>query len=119
MISYTRQDLECALRDVGIHSGNTVLLSVQLSPLGRLEEAKDRVSFLRIYADTLWQVLGPDGTLVVPNLQIYVPARPLLTGEALDVDLAMYIGSAAVQSIAWAVGLLAAASFIFRRRDFL
>jgi len=56
---------------------------------------------------------------VVPNLQIYVPARPLLTGEALDANLGAYIGMAAVQSLGWVLGLLALASFVFQRRDFL
>lgn len=56
---------------------------------------------------------------VVPNLQIYVPARPLLAGEVADVNLATYLGWAGVSSVAWAVGLLAVAAFIFNRRDFL
>ena len=56
---------------------------------------------------------------VVPNLQIYVPARPLLAGEVADVNLATYLGWAGITSVAWAVGLLAVAAFIFKRRDFL
>lgn len=56
---------------------------------------------------------------IVPNLHVYVPARPLLTGEALDANLPAYVGAAALQSVAWAIGLLAGAAFIFRRRDFL
>jgi hypothetical protein len=56
---------------------------------------------------------------VVPNLHLYVPARPLLTGEALDADLLRYIGMCAVQTFGWTLGLLAVASFIFQRRDFL
>jgi Cu-processing system permease protein len=56
---------------------------------------------------------------LLPNLHVYVPARPLLTGEALDAHVGSYLAMAAVQSAAWAVGLLACASFVFRRRDFL
>ena len=56
---------------------------------------------------------------VVPNMQIYVPARPLLAGEVLDPHLPTYLGWAAVTSLGWAVGLLAVAAFIFKRRDFL
>jgi ABC-type transport system involved in multi-copper enzyme maturation permease subunit len=55
---------------------------------------------------------------VVPNLQIFVPPRPLLTGEA-DVDLAAYLSWATVTGVAWAVGLLAVAAFLFKKRDFL
>jgi Cu-processing system permease protein len=56
---------------------------------------------------------------LLPNLHVYVPARPLLTGEALDANLRSYLAWALVQALAWVVGLLAAASFVFRRRDFL
>ena len=56
---------------------------------------------------------------VVPNLHVYVPSRTLLTGEAAEADLLYYLGMASVQSLAWAVGLLAVAAFIFQRRDFL
>jgi ABC-type transport system involved in multi-copper enzyme maturation permease subunit len=56
---------------------------------------------------------------VVPNLHVYVPARPLLTGEALDADLVRYVGMCAVQTFGWSLGLLAVASYVFQRRDFL
>lgn len=56
---------------------------------------------------------------VVPNLMLYVPPRSLLTGEATGVPLGEYLVLAALQAIAWSVGLLAVASLVFRRRDFL
>lgn len=56
---------------------------------------------------------------VVPNLMLYVPARPLLTGEAAGVALWPYVGSAALHSLGWALALLGLASFIFQRRDFI
>jgi Cu-processing system permease protein len=56
---------------------------------------------------------------VVPNLHVFVPPRPLLTGEAIDAHLASYLGMAALSALGWSVGLLAVASLIFRRRDFL
>jgi ABC-type transport system involved in multi-copper enzyme maturation permease subunit len=56
---------------------------------------------------------------VVPNLMAYVPPRPLLTGEAAGQPFWPYAGLAAVQSVAWTVGLLTLASLIFRKRDFL
>lgn len=55
---------------------------------------------------------------VVPNLQLYVPPRALLTGEALDAQTGRYLLLAAANALAWSAGLLAAASAIFRRRDF-
>src|SRR4029079_13724449 len=63
--------------------------------------------------------VGVEVSKVVPNLQMYVPPRPLLTGEAPDVNFASYMGMATLSGVAWAVGLLAVATFIFKKRDFL
>jgi ABC-type transport system involved in multi-copper enzyme maturation permease subunit len=56
---------------------------------------------------------------LVPNLMLYVPPRTLLTGEASGPSLGGYLGMAALHSLAWSVLLLACASILFRRRDFL
>jgi Cu-processing system permease protein len=56
---------------------------------------------------------------IVPNLMLYVPPRSLLTGEATGASLGEYLLLAVAQAVAWSVGLLAVASVIFRRRDFL
>ncbi len=56
---------------------------------------------------------------VVPNLMIYQPERPLLTGEAAGVELGPYLVMAALHAIAWTAVLLALSALIFRRRDFL
>jgi ABC-type transport system involved in multi-copper enzyme maturation permease subunit len=56
---------------------------------------------------------------VVPNLHVYVPPRPLLSGEAVGDPLSSYLAMATVMALAWIVGLLAVASFIFKKRDFL
>lgn len=55
---------------------------------------------------------------VVPNLHVYVPARPLLTGEGVNANLVGYLALTSVQTVGWMVGLLAVASFVFQRRDF-
>lgn len=56
---------------------------------------------------------------VFPNLMVYVPSRDLLTEEAVGASYVHYAGWAALQALAWTVGLLAVASLVFRRRDFL
>lgn len=56
---------------------------------------------------------------IVPNLMLYVPPRPLLTGEASGPSLTHYLALAVLHSLAWSVLLLALASALFRRRDFL
>jgi hypothetical protein len=63
--------------------------------------------------------LGVAVSKVWPNLQIYVPARPLLVGEVVDVNLASYVGMATVTSLGWSIGLLTVAVLIFNERDFL
>jgi ABC-type transport system involved in multi-copper enzyme maturation permease subunit len=65
------------------------------------------------------QALGQTLSKIVPNLMLYVPPRPLLTGEAGGTPLGEYVLLAAVHALAWSAGLLAVASLIFRRRDFL
>lgn len=56
---------------------------------------------------------------VVPNLHVYVPARPLLTGEAVGEAFAPYLGMAGLQALGWSVLLLIVAALIFNKRDFL
>jgi len=56
---------------------------------------------------------------VLPNLMLYVPERSLLTGESSGVPLWSYVGHAALHACSWALLLLALASLIFRRRDFI
>ncbi|MEN9580976.1 MAG: hypothetical protein RJA70_3985 [Pseudomonadota bacterium] len=56
---------------------------------------------------------------VVPNLMIYVPPRPLLTGETPEVLLSDYLVSAGLQSLGWSLGLLIVAGLVFQKRDFV
>jgi ABC-type transport system involved in multi-copper enzyme maturation permease subunit len=56
---------------------------------------------------------------IVPNLMLYVPPRPLLTGEAAGAELSSYLALASGHALAWSVFLLAVASAVFKKRDFL
>lgn len=56
---------------------------------------------------------------VVPNLQVFVPPRPILTGQASDVAFGNYLAHASLTALGWSVGMLAVAVIVFRRRDFL
>jgi hypothetical protein len=73
---------------------------------------------LRMFGATVRE-LGVWASRVVPNLMLYVPERPLLTGEASGTSLSSYALLALLHALGWITGLLAAASVIFRRRDFL
>ncbi|MET0595464.1 MAG: ABC transporter permease [Polyangiaceae bacterium] len=61
--------------------------------------------------------MGAGLAAVVPNLEVYVPPRPLLTGEALNTSLARHLELAGAQALAWSVALLVVSSLIFERRD--
>jgi hypothetical protein len=56
---------------------------------------------------------------VFPNLMVYVPPRPLLTGEAGGVVFSEYLALAGAQAALWTVGVLLVAGLVFRNRDFV
>jgi Cu-processing system permease protein len=95
----------------------TAVFTFALFIIGRSADTLARLP-VRVFGPFL-RDLGAAVSRVVPNLMLYVPPRPLLTGEAANVALWPYVGSAALHALAWAVVLLALASLIFRRRDFI
>ena len=95
----------------------TAVLTLGVFVVGRQAD-----SLSRLPAKLFGQFVHDVGVVlakIVPNLHVYVPARPLLTGESMDVALGPYLGMAALQSFGWTAGLLIAAIVIFQRRDFL
>jgi len=62
--------------------------------------------------------LGGAMAHVFPNLQIYVPPRPLLLGEVSGTSLPGFVASAAVHAVFYSGALLVCAALAFRRRDF-
>ena len=95
----------------------TAVLTFGVFLIGRTADTLARLP-TRLYG-ALVHDAGAALAKVVPNLMLYVPPRPLLTGEASDVSLWPYVGSAAIHALGWAVLLLAGASVIFQRRDFI
>ena len=95
----------------------TAVLTFGLFVIGRSADTLARLP-VRVFGP-FFHGLGEALSRVVPNLMLYVPPRPLLTGEAANVALWPYVGSAALHALGWAVVLLALASLIFRRRDFI
>jgi Cu-processing system permease protein len=55
---------------------------------------------------------------VVPNLHVYVPARPLLLGQVALQPVWPYVALAGVQAASYAAALLVVGALIFRKRDF-
>ena len=95
----------------------TAVFTFALFLIGRSADTLARLP-VRVFGPFL-RDLGGALSRVVPNLMLYVPPRPLLTGEAANVALWPYVAGATLHALAWAVVLLALASLIFRRRDFI
>ncbi len=95
----------------------TAIFTFAVFVVGRSADELGRLP-VRVFGPAI-HGLGVALSKVVPNLMLYVPARPLLTGEASDVALWPYVGRAALYALAWALVLLSSASVIFRRRDFI
>lgn len=95
----------------------SALLTLMVFIIGRNADALARFP-VKTFGATMHEV-GVALAKVTPNLHIYVPPRPLLTGEAEGAAFGPYLLLAAVSAAAWSVGLLAVASAAFKNRDFL
>jgi Cu-processing system permease protein len=116
-----------AFMEVMIVSAIATLFSAFSSPflsaiftVGVFIVGRETGTLARLPARVFGQTIKRGGALlarIIPNLEVYVPPRPLLTGEAANSSLAVHLGMAAVQALGWSVGLLIVSSFIFQRRD--
>jgi ABC-type transport system involved in multi-copper enzyme maturation permease subunit len=95
----------------------TAVFTFSLFVVGRSADALAKLP-AKVFGQTIHDI-GEVVSKVVPNLMVYVPPRPLLTGEAAGSSLATYLLLAAGQALAWCVFLLIVASAIFKKRDFL
>jgi Cu-processing system permease protein len=115
-----------ALLEVAIVTAVTMLFSAFSSPfltaactamifiIGRSADALGHLP------STMWWFLRAGGHVafrIVPNLQVYVPPRPLLMGEA-PTPVWQYVGTAGLQALAYSTALLVVAALVFRKRDF-
>lgn len=71
----------------------------------------------RIFGSTV-RTIGVVLSKIVPNLNVYVPARPLLLGQVVSAPVWSYVGRAWMNAFFYAVVLLALSAIIFRKRDF-
>jgi Cu-processing system permease protein len=71
----------------------------------------------RMFGDAVHDI-GVVLARVFPNLNLYVPARPVLLGQVPAVPLASYLVGACTNAVLYAVVLLVASALVFRKRDF-
>jgi ABC-type transport system involved in multi-copper enzyme maturation permease subunit len=95
----------------------TAVFTFSLFIVGRSADALAKLP-AKVFGPTIKEI-GEAVSMVVPNLMVYVPPRPLLTGEAAGSNLGTYLLFAGGPALAWCVFLLVVASAIFRKRDFL
>jgi hypothetical protein len=95
----------------------SALLTLMMVVIGRSADTLTKFS-PRQYGQIMHDA-GVFMSRVMPNLHVFVPPRPLFTGEVAGDALGPYLLMAATTSAAWSVGLLAVAAFIFKKRDFL
>jgi aminopeptidase-like protein/aminoglycoside N3'-acetyltransferase len=66
-VHYTKADLVAALRSVGLKPGQVVFSHSNIGFFGIPAEGNDRATADRIVLEAFEEVLGPEGTLVVPT----------------------------------------------------
>ncbi len=95
----------------------TAMFTLSVFVVGRSADALAKLPE-RVFGSVIHE-MGVWLAKLLPNLMLYVPARPLLTGEAASVELGAYLVGAVGHALAWSVLLVALASIVFQRRDFL
>lgn len=64
---YTKEDITDSLRNVGIKSGDNIFVHSNLGFFGVLKGAKNENDYWKIFKEAIFNVIGSDGTLVVPT----------------------------------------------------
>jgi Cu-processing system permease protein len=94
----------------------TAVFTLGVFMVGRSADTLGRLP-VRQFGQTI-SSLGRAMARVFPNLQVYVPPRPLLLGQVSGVSLPGFVATAAIHAVFYAGALLVVAALAFRRRDF-
>ncbi len=75
---FTKEDIEKSLQKVGLVKGDSIFIHSNIGFFGKLKDAATPQEYYRLFKSAILNVLGPDGTIVVPvftysfcNKQIY------------------------------------------------
>lgn len=94
----------------------TAIFTAWLFIIGRSADTMANIPE-RLFGSTV-RSIGMVLAKIVPNLNVYVPPRPLLLGQLAAVPIWRYVGSAWLNAIFYAAVLLTLSAVVFRRRDF-
>jgi aminoglycoside 3-N-acetyltransferase len=64
---YSKEDIILALKDVGIKNGDNIFIHSNLGFFGILKNANKKENYWTIFKDAIFQVIGIEGTLIVPT----------------------------------------------------
>ena len=67
MIKYNKADLDRALSEIGIQSGQSLFLATQLNSLGHFSDGNTKAEKLGIIYDAIRSKVGLEGTITVPT----------------------------------------------------
>lgn len=94
----------------------TAIFTFWLFLIGRSADTMANIP-ARLFGETI-RTIGLVLSKIVPNLNVYVPARPLLLGQLATVSVWGYVGRAWLNALFYAAVLLTLSAVVFRRRDF-
>jgi ABC-type transport system involved in multi-copper enzyme maturation permease subunit len=94
----------------------TAIFTIMLFLIGRSADTLGNLPE-KVFGSTI-RAIGIALSKIIPNLNAYVPARPLLLGQIPSVSLAEYVSRAWLNAILYAALLLALSALVFRKRDF-
>ncbi|MBX3230180.1 MAG: hypothetical protein KIT84_24895 [Labilithrix sp.] len=94
----------------------TAIFTVMVFLIGRSADTLGNLP-ARVFGETV-RAIGIVLAKVFPNLNLYVPPRPVLLGQVPTIHLPTYVASAWLNAALYAVVLLVLSAIVFRRRDF-
>mgnify|MGYP000678164952 CR=1 FL=1 len=63
----SKNDIKKAFQDAGVSRGQIVYLQADLRNIGQIKGVKSREDFCRVYFESIFEIIGEEGTLVVPT----------------------------------------------------
>jgi ABC-type transport system involved in multi-copper enzyme maturation permease subunit len=94
----------------------TAIFTLMVFLIGRSADTLGNLP-ARVFGEII-RTIGIVLSKVFPNLNVYVPARPVLLGQVPNITLSTYVLGAWANAILYAVVLLVLSAIVFRRRDF-
>lgn len=94
----------------------TAIFTVMVFLIGRSADTLGNLP-ARTFGETI-RTIGIVLSKIFPNLNLYVPARPVLLDQVSAVPLARYVATCWANALLYAIALLALSALVFRKRDF-